>query len=54
MTAGQIAQRLGISVSAVMKEAASAGVKLSAGSANDSTTATTANPAVGNNVDVKV
>ncbi len=54
LTAGQIAERLGISVSAVMKEAASAGLKLSTGSTDVSSVAVTANLPVGNNVDVKV
>jgi hypothetical protein len=53
MTASQIAERLGISVSAVMKEAASAGIKLSTNSTGVSNSAGAANPAIGNNVDVK-
>jgi len=47
MTASQIAQKLGISVSTLMQEAQAAGINLHAGS---SSPATSGNPAVGNNV----
>ena len=50
MPVSQIAQRLGKSVSAVMQEAAAAGINLNAGSTGNSSTVTTGNPAVGNNV----
>ncbi|MGA7493263.1 MAG: hypothetical protein WB930_08545 [Syntrophobacteraceae bacterium] len=46
MSASQIATQLGKSVSAVMQEAAAAGINLSAGS----TSTATVNPATGNNV----
>jgi len=54
MSASQIAQQLGKSVSAVMQEAAAAGISLSAGSASTSSTSMTGNQATGNNVNVKV
>ena len=54
MSASQIAQRLGKSVSAVIQEAAATGINLNAGSTSDSSASTTANPAIGNNVNVKV
>ncbi len=54
MTASAIAQQLGKSVSAVMQEAAAAGIKLSAGSTGNSPAASTGNPAKGNNVNTKV
>jgi len=54
MSISQIATRLGKSVSAIRQEAAMAGLTISAGSTSNSPAATTANPAVGNNVNVKV
>lgn len=48
MSASQIAQRLGKSLSAIMQEASAAGINLSAG---NSSTATTGNPNVGGTVD---
>ena len=54
MSASQIAQQLGKSVSDVMEEAAAAGINLNADSTGDSSTSTTANPAIGNHVNVKV
>ena len=50
MSASQIATQLGKSVSAVMQEAAAAGINLSAGSTSTSSTSTTGKPATGNNV----
>jgi glutamine synthetase type III len=50
MSASQIAQRLGKSVSAVMQEAAAAGITLDTGSTGSSSSAAKGNPAVGNNV----
>ncbi|MGA3118542.1 MAG: hypothetical protein ABSF90_29460 [Syntrophobacteraceae bacterium] len=50
MSASQIATQLGKSVSAVMQEAAAAGISLSAGSTSTSSTSTTGKPATGNNV----
>jgi hypothetical protein len=46
MSISQIAQRLGKSVSAVMQEAAAAGINLNTATSS----ATTGNPAIGNNV----
>jgi hypothetical protein len=50
MSASQIASQLGKSVSAVIQEAAAAGINLSAGSTSTSSTSTTGKPATGNNV----
>jgi hypothetical protein len=56
MSASEIAQRLGISISTVMQQAAAAGVNLNATAASSSaaaaaSTSTMKNPDVGNNVD---
>ncbi len=52
MSASQIAQRLGQSVSTITQEASAAGVKINNGSSGAST-ANTGNPAVGGNINVK-
>lgn len=53
LTASQIAAQLGISVSAVIQEAAAAGIHLSTGSSSGASGATAGNHAVGNNINVK-
>ncbi len=49
MTATQIAQRLGMSVTGVLQEASDAGIKLDTGNAS---AIAGKNPALGNNIDV--
>ena len=56
MPASEIAQRLGVSVSAVMQQASAAGINLNANTANPSASSASSakNPDIGNNVDTTV